>query len=248
MYEMVDPSTYYEIEFEAEVVKALCCLYPDYLCRVFAGTFELDGERHSADLALVHRSLSHWFVVEVELVSHSLEGHVLPQVRCFRYGEPADTCVSSLCNSFPEFNRQQAEMILKFIPRSVAVVANRLLEPWRLALLTADTQLLVVSAFRGPSGQIAHEVEGSLRAVRSSIGFYRYSTVDRSFRLPRTCGLVPGELQIEDPYGSIATWIIREDGDVLWLTRVTGDPTLPNNEYVQILRTFGGRIAMKLST
>ena len=69
------PLDFVEIAFEAEVVKALTCLFPDYWCGVFAGTFLLEGERRSADLALIHKSLSHWFVVEVELAGHSLDRH-----------------------------------------------------------------------------------------------------------------------------------------------------------------------------
>ena len=96
IFQILDPTAFLEIDFEAEVVKALTCLFPDYWCGVFAGTFLLEGERRSADLALIHKSLSHWFVVEVELAGHSLDQHVLPQVRCFRYGEPDQTCASSL--------------------------------------------------------------------------------------------------------------------------------------------------------
>jgi len=61
---------------------------PHYRCIPFRADFSFDNQVKRSDLALVHQSLSHWFVVEIELVSHSLMGHVVPQVRCFRYGEP----------------------------------------------------------------------------------------------------------------------------------------------------------------
>lgn len=79
IFHLVDPTAFLEIDFEAEVVKALNCLFPEYWCGVFAGTFIFEGERRSADLALIHKSLSHWFVVEVELAGHSLDQHVLPK-------------------------------------------------------------------------------------------------------------------------------------------------------------------------
>ena len=88
VFQLVDPTLYIEGDFEAEVVKALTCLQPDYLCGVFAGEFVLEGERRIADLALIHKTLSHWFVVEVELAGHSLENHVLPQVRCSGMANP----------------------------------------------------------------------------------------------------------------------------------------------------------------
>ena len=39
IFHLVDPTAFVEIDFEAEVVKALTCLQPDYWCGVFAGTF-----------------------------------------------------------------------------------------------------------------------------------------------------------------------------------------------------------------
>lgn len=125
IFRLIDPTQFVEIDFEAEVVKALTCLLPEYECGVFAGNFVHEGERRSADLALIHKTMSHWFVVEVELAGHSLTQHVLPQVRCFRYGEAEESCVTSLCRGFSALSRSQAETVLKFLPRYVAVVRRR---------------------------------------------------------------------------------------------------------------------------
>lgn len=78
IYDLVDPTQFGETEFEAHVVKALTCLMPEYLCGVFAGTFVLEGERHSADQALIHKSLSHWFVIRVR---GALPCHAAPYCR-----------------------------------------------------------------------------------------------------------------------------------------------------------------------
>jgi hypothetical protein len=37
--------------------------------------------------------------------------HVLPQVRCFRFGEPETSCVTSLCRGFPVLKRDDAEAL-----------------------------------------------------------------------------------------------------------------------------------------
>jgi hypothetical protein len=41
IFHLVDPTQFVEVDFEVEVVKALTCLQPNYLCCVFAGTFVL---------------------------------------------------------------------------------------------------------------------------------------------------------------------------------------------------------------
>ena len=177
IFHLVDPTAFLEIDFEAEVVRALTCLLPDYRCGVFAGTFLLDGERRTADLALIHTSLSHWFVVEVELIDHSFDGHVLPQVRCFQYGQPEDSCITSLVRAFPAIPETQAATILRYLPRYVAVVGNLPNVEWTKSLKALEVQHLTVSIYRDRNGRIAHEVEGRLVASKESLGFARFSAI-----------------------------------------------------------------------
>ncbi|MFL6606332.1 MAG: hypothetical protein ACJ8R9_34085 [Steroidobacteraceae bacterium] len=246
IFQLVDPTQFSEAAFEAEVAKALSYLYPAYLCGVFRGSFFFEGERRGADLALIHKSLSHWFVIEVELLAHSLDAHVIPQVRCFRYGEPEQPCVTSLCSGFCELDVDRAEALLRFVPRSVAVVTNRFDREWASALRVLDVQLITVSVLRNIAGHTAYEIEGDLQVIRESIGFAKYSAIDKSLRLARSSGVPLGAIQIEDPFGVAALWTVRETGSSLWITKNVGDPVLPHDEYIQLVRTMDGRIRLKL--
>ena len=247
IFQLVDPTEFLEVDFEAEVVKALTCLLPNYFCGVFAGEFVLDGERKSADLALIHKTLSHWFIVEVELASHSLEHHVIPQVRCFRFGEASTSCITSLCRGFSGITRPQAESLLTHVPRGVAVVSNVYDHVWHPALRALDVQFLTVSVFKDPHGRAAHEVQGRLVALRESLGFGRFSAVDNSLRLPRSCGLSLGVLQVEDQFGSTGLWTARVESGNLWLSKNGGAALLQNGSYVQVIRTIEGRICLRPS-
>jgi hypothetical protein len=246
VFQLIDPTQFSEAEFEREVIKAFRCFFPNYFCGSFKGDFSFEGVTRTADVALIHKNWSHWFVVEVELTSHSLEGHVLPQIRCFRYGEPTDSCITSLCNGFIGFDRNRAESLLRFVPRSVAVVVNRYKHEWAMCLKGVDAQMITLSTFRESGGRIAYEIEGNLHVVQESLGFAIYSAIDRSFRMPLLSDIPRGRLQIEDPFGVLGTWIARESDESLWITKEIGDPALPHNEYLQILRTFDGRITLKL--
>lgn len=248
IFRLVDPTTYVEGDFEAEVVKALSCLMPEYHCGVFAGAFVLEGERRVADLALVHKSLSHWFVVEVELAGHSLEHHVLPQVRCFRYGDPEDSCVTSLIRAFGNLTRSQASDLLSYIPRYVAVVGNLPDSTWMTKLSAVDTQYLTVSVYQDSNGRTAHEVEGRLFVRAQSLGFARFSAIDNCLRIPRGCGLPVGSIQIVDQYGNSAGWTVRDDSGLLWIQKDRGPALISHDSYVQIIRNFEGRISLFLSS
>ena len=247
IFQLVDPAAFVEIDFEAEVVKALTCLQPDYWCGVFAGTFLHEGDRRSADLALIHKSLSHWFVVEVEMAGHSLEHHVLPQVRCFRYGDPDPSCVTSLTRAFSAITADLAAFILRYVPRYVAVVGNLPDQEWTRSLRALDVQHLTVSIYRDRNGRSAHEVEGRLVARMESLGFARFSAIDNCFRIRKDCGLPIGNIQIIDQFGNPTDWTIREDTGVLWIRKDHGPALIAHDSYVQIIRSFDGRISIRLA-
>ena len=247
IFQLVDPTGFVEIDFEAEVVRALTCLMPDYMCGVFAGTFVLEGERRSADLALIHKSFSHWFVIEVELAGHSLDGHVLPQVRCFRYGEPEESCLTSLTRAFSEITRAQAGTILNFVPRYVAVVSNLQDPEWTRSLRALDVQHLTLSVYRGNDGRTAHELEGQLTARSESLGFAQFSAVNNCLRINKGCGLAVGAIQIHDQFGNLGTWVVHEDAGTLWIRKKQGPTLIDHMSYVQIIRSDAGRIHLKIS-
>jgi hypothetical protein len=200
-----------------------------------------------ADLALIHKSLSHWFVIEVELAGHSLHRHVLPQVRCFRYGEPEHSCIRSLTRAFPSLTEQQAESILTHVPRFVAVVGNIKDPEWDMALSGLDVQYLIVSIYRNRSGKMAHEVEGRLIARSESLGFATFSATDNCLRINKASGLPMGALQLIDQFGTPTSWTVREASGTLWISKDSGPALLEHESHVQIIRTIEGRLLLRPS-
>ena len=247
IFSIVDPTLFREDAFELEVLKALTCFYPDYWCGVFSGTFLLEGVRRKADLALIHKKFHHWFVIEVELAGHSLQLHVLPQARCFRYGEPEATCVSSLMTAFQDMPREYAERILYYIPRHVAVISNLPNSEWNIALEGLGVQHLVVSLYQNHKGEIVHEVDGRLLARTDSLGFAQYSAIDKCLRIKNNCGLPTGTIQILDQFDNLGSWTICEENGVLWISKDNGPALLAHECYVQILRTYDGIISFRVS-
>lgn len=249
VYDLVDPTTFSETAFEVEVLRGISQLMPEYICGVFAGAFMLENERRVADLALIHKTLSHWFVVEVELASHSLHGHVLPQVRCFRYGDPESSCTSSLLQMLENsITRDQANSLITQIPRYVAVISNLSDPEWKIALNAIDVQYLTITTYRDASGQTASEVEGSLFVRAQSLGFAQFSATDNCLRIPRGCDLPTGNLNIVDQFGNPSEWTAREQSGILWIHKDHGPALIAHNSYVQIIRDFSGRISIRISS
>jgi hypothetical protein len=119
---------------------------------------------------------------------------------------------------------------------------------WTQSLHALDVQHLTVSIYRNSNGRSAHEVEGRLFARIESLGFAQFSAINNCLRISRGCGLPLGNIQIIDQFGNPASWTVREEAGVLWVSKDRGATLLNHNSYVQIIRAFDGRIWIKPSS
>ncbi|MER8921040.1 hypothetical protein [Mesorhizobium sp. M0802] len=245
IFTMCDPDLPGEAEFEAITLRAFGCMYPQYQCVVFGGRFLYEGEQRKPDLAMIARDRSHWFVVEVELVSHSLEGHVLPQVRAFRYGEPQSECAMILSRELG-IDLGDAATLISRVPRAVVVVANRSRVDWEHAIRALQGQLVVVTRFAGPTGREAFEVAGSLAAIKESLGFGTYSSQDAMIRFATNIGLPDGQIQMEGVSGVTSLWKVIRDERWAWVVKDTGRLDVPDGAHVQLIRAIDGRITLRV--
>lgn len=246
LFELWDADAASESEFELIAAKAMMCIYPGYHCFPFGGTFKFEDNVSRPDFALVAKDHSHWFVVEVELVSHSLEGHVLPQIQTFRYGEPQADCISVLAKAL-SMSRNQIQTFLMTVPRSVVVIANKRHKDWEAPLRTLQAQLLVVAAYNSPSGIQAVEVDGKLIAQQEHLGWGQYVATDRALRFHRTVPLPDGEIMLDSIDGSGSVWTVTRDATSAWVTKNQGTPDIPHGAYIQLLRIFGRRFSLRRS-
>lgn len=231
IFNQLDPDIPREAEFEATVVRALTCLYKNYRCFRFTGGFHFEDNTYQPDLALVAKDLSHWFIIEVELSTHSFDRHVLPQVRTFQYGTPRSECSRILAREL-EIDQQHAENLVAYVPRSVAVIANKYINTWDLKLQAHTIPLLTVSLYRTSDGSEAIEMNGRLDVLRENIGFAKFSTIDRSLLFPKDVRLPDGQIQMTDPSGNSGLWTVARQGSTTWVTKEQGTPDLEDQSWL----------------
>jgi hypothetical protein len=244
-FTLTDPDALFESELEAYSVRALTCLYPQYFCFLFGGSFSYRGATHKPDLAMVARDFSHWFIIEVELLSHSFRDHVLPQVCAFRYGDPHSDCVSILSRELV-IDKNRAETLLLTVPKNVAVVVNRWDDDWFKYLDSHSIQMASVQHYKTSIGADAVQLEGYLHAPARSLGFGTYSAIDQSIRIVPVQPLYEGMVQLYAPDGTPSLWTSRSDGSVYWLTKAKGTPSYPDQTLLQILVDSKGTLSLKL--
>jgi hypothetical protein len=245
IFTMCDPDLPTEAEFEAITLRAFGCVYPQYRCILFGGRFLYEGDYRKPDLAMVARDRSHWFVIEVELVSHSLEGHVLPQVQAFRYGEPQNECAGLLSRELG-IDLGEAATLINCVPRAVVVVTNRARSDWENMIRAHQGQLLTITRFQGPTGREAFEVSGSLAAVKESLGFGTYSAQDGMIRFASSIKLPDGHIQLEMTSGVASLWRVLRDERFTWVIKDTGRIDVADGAHIQLIRAIDGRITLRL--
>jgi hypothetical protein len=245
IFAMTDPDLPNETEFEAITLRAFGCIYPQYQCVVFGGKFFHEEEYRKPDLAMVARDRSHWFVVEVELVSHSLEGHVLPQIRALRYGEPQKDCAEILSREMG-IDLGEALTLITRVPRAVLVVANKPRSDWEHAVRAHQAQYVVVTRFQSASGREAFEIDGVLAAAKESLGFGIYSAADAMIRFVAAVKLPDGQIQMESNGSGASLWQVIRDDRYAWVAKASGRLDLPDGVHVQLIRTIDGRITLRL--
>ena len=164
---------------------------------------------------------------------------MLPQVRAFKSGDLQPDCESQLCIGL-DINLGTAKSLIQFVPREVAVVANKSDYGWAKMLPALSVQMISVSIYPSLLGIAAVEVDGMLEAATESLGFGQYSATDCSLRFPKDVRLPHGTVQLFDPAGGLASWSVVPGNDAIWVTKEIGVPDLPNGAYIQVMKTIEG--------
>lgn len=124
-----------------------------------------EGSRRRPDLAIVHRDYSMWIVVEVELDSHPLQSHVIPQVRTFATGNYDSSHADFLHAKDPTLDKDKLRNLTMYHPPTISVVVNSrsvLEDGWDVLELDYSARLTFFESFRARNGDVIFSVSGYL--------------------------------------------------------------------------------------
>jgi len=243
-FDKADPTGGLEAEFEAVALRILARLYPSCYVFKFKPLVQENGLYWRPDLAIVDKECRYWFVVEVEIATHSLERHVLPQVRAFRDGDyESDLCAAAIAAS-TGLAHDEAATLIRYVPRYVAVVSNHEDVIWASSLAQENIQYLSVVSYERPVGPPAYLVTGLLSPAQRSLGFGQARPFQQAIRLQWSEFWRSGPYRIVDPSG-VAVWDCVVEGQVVWLSKRRGVITLPESAWVQLLLQDGDLISLR---
>ena len=151
-YDELGPGSLYEAEFERILVQYLGTICPGYVSVPFKLTVTATHGAARADLALVQSNYLAWWVVEVELATHSLSGHVLPQVRTLAEATYGRRVADYLATKADCLDRTKLRDMIRGEQPRVLVIANSRCEDWERPLKRYGARLAFFQLFRSQRG------------------------------------------------------------------------------------------------
>jgi hypothetical protein len=158
--------SYYEMMVKTQAKKIWPRFHPvPFKANIYAGL----GPGVKADLALVERSYAEWWVVEVEMEHHSLEIHVVPQVRKLVNGQYGDDEATKLCEGCAELDPAKTKKMVKDCQPKVVVVVNAPKPDWAERLAEFDAKVVVFEMFTAGDDDFVYRVNGDHPVGKSEI-------------------------------------------------------------------------------
>ena len=157
MFEPRRPAT--ESQFEEQVLRVAGELMPSYRAASWKPLIR-DWHGHGAkpDLAMVSNDLESWYVIEVELASHSISGHIAPQLETLGNGVYDGSLLPDLQKSFPTADTESLARLVRREPGLLCVVDEYTERIWR-ACRDTGFELIVFEPYYGALGGWAVFVE-----------------------------------------------------------------------------------------
>ena len=237
-YSKVPSSSVYEQDYENQLLRFSNQLFPDFYCVKFKSKVQSIFGNCIPDLALIHREYRDWYVVEVELEHHSLEYHVLDQVKSMYHGEYTQVHADYLLGQLPSLDESRLKDLIRQKPHTLVVVPISKIS-WRERLYQFQTKILTVEIWRNDRHESILRVDGD-ELISYEAEFVSELEVDpaipRLLKVKNIAGIPQsGLIQIEIS-GFKSDWRIQNFGEGKWLNP-DGKSPLPGNANGVLLLT-----------
>ncbi len=128
-----------EDHYEAIVKREIQNILPNFWVIDFKQfVMGAEGIRRKADLALVEKNYRMWVVVEVELIHHSLDHHVMPQMRGLVTGDYNETHAKYLSDLDERLDPDRMLSVVTYKPPAVMVIVNSTQAQQRWSILHSE--------------------------------------------------------------------------------------------------------------
>ena len=239
----------YESEFERLLFQESSRIFPEYHPVAFKTIVLSEDGDAKPDFALIHRQYRSWWVVEAEMGHHSLEGHVIPQVRRLSRSTYQDTEADYLCEQNPSLDCTHVREMIKGEQPRVLVVVNVPVPGWREQLRPFNALVAIFQIFRSKLNRYVYRVNGDFPSENNEIistcrcwEIHRFLKIDS----PTQLGIKRGEnVTLYHETGAIE-WERVDTADSVLLHALRDHP-LKKGLLYEIVRQGDGTLVIQVS-
>jgi hypothetical protein len=249
LYDPLASEALLERQYGRIIEQRASLLFPEYLMVPFTPVLESDHGRAQPDYALIHVEYRTWWVVEIELSHHSLEGHVLPQVAVFANASYAEREADLLAGADARLDRVRLLDMVKGEPPKILVIADESRSLWPLELARYGAYLCVIQVFRSRGNDHLLRVNG-----------YQPEPPGDTLSRCRVVPLIPQMLKVDSPAGlpeearigidifvggELSRWKRVDTADGVWLAPERTSPIDPSDRLWDLIRHEDGRLILQ---
>ncbi|MBS1864047.1 MAG: hypothetical protein JSS68_20325 [Actinobacteria bacterium] len=242
-FEALSSSALYEGQYTRLLLQHADTLFPGLKAIAFSPIVVSDSVGKRADMALIEPDYSRWWVVEVELSHHSLEGHVAPQVAVLAraaYGADAAAWIS---DRNPDLDSVALRQMMRGEQPEVLVIVNASRPEW-VTRLRPDAEVMVVEPFRSDFNKMIFRQNGvELTPGSSVLSFCRVHSILRRMLVvesPAAISMLGTEPFMVEYEGSVSSWKQIPTGDQVWLAPERSSPFPVSTRVALVRRVDGG--------
>jgi len=241
--DQVDPTGRLERDFRKTVALVAPKLFPDFVVMPFTPKVVNQGSVWQPDLAFVDKRLGYWYVVEVEVQTHDLRKHVVPQVTAFRDGDYGADASMQMAKGLgvPSDN---AATLIRSVPRYVLVISNSFDTDWSETLRSENISFVSIMEYGDTEKVQGYFVEGYIEPPARSLGFGRVVASHNAVLIRKDPRWKNETYEIIDNAGK-AVWDCVVDGDQVWLTKRRGFVLYEDGWFVQLMVDPSGALTMR---
>jgi hypothetical protein len=168
-FEELASTSLYETEFESILFQEAAHIFPEYQPVPFKTIVLSEDGDAKADFALIHKEYRSWWVVEAEMGHHSLDLHVIPQVRRLSRANYNEAEAQYLCEKATTLDCARIKEMIKGQQPRVLVVVNVPVPGWREDLRPFGAVLAIFQIFRSRFNRYVYRLNGDLPSENNEI-------------------------------------------------------------------------------
>lgn len=242
-YDEISAQSMFESRFEKIFLSQVEVLFPEYFTVPFKFTVSSSEGTAKADLALIDKNYLGWWVVEVEMSRHSLNGHVLPQIKILSQALYDENVANYFFKKQPALNLVKLKDMMKGAQPKVMVVLDLPKPQWEEKLNKYNAILALFQVFKSPSNDFIYRINGqypfTFKSDKSNCAFERMLSNFLVVESPAILNILQNERMEIYFNGALSEWKRLDILDKVYLIPTGFNPLDINKPYLLLKEQDG---------